>query len=353
MDRNFILALVLTALIFVGYDTLIVAPKREAIEAQRQAAAEQAAAEAEAGGVELSSVDDLVQPMVTNAPISREDALAKSPGRLSIETPQLKGSINLRGLTFDDVTLTQFRETVEPDSQQVTILTPQATGSARYLRAGVFINNKPDDGVVWQAPEGAVLTPETPVTLTRNADGIEHKAEIAVDDKFMFTVTHTVVNRTSEDITVMPYGASSQRGIPADLENFMILFEGPLSVVDGHLTERKYKKLLKNNSSVEENGTHGWVGITDKFWLGAVIPPQGQPFKTKLDARNGATPTFRALYQQDVITVPSGQGTTVSSHIFAGAKQVEVLKGYQKPVAEGGLNIDGFDRAVDWGNFFF
>ncbi len=351
MDRNFILALTLTILIFVGWDMMVVGPKREAAEAIR---AQEAAAAAEAAG-QPAGADQSLAATAPTTRLSREDALSQSAARLKIDTPEIVGSLNLRGLTFDDVTLKNYHVTYKDDSPLVTLLSPSATAGAQYLRAGLLLNGTVDNTALWEVVGDAqTLTPETPVTLRRQdtGNGIEHTVTLRVDDQFMFNVEHQVINQSGEDVTLQPYGASFQNGIPDDLKNFMILFEGPLAFVGDQLHARKYKKIL-NDGGLEATGVGGWAGITDKYWLGAVIPPQDQPFQAKLEHRPGATPLFVASYLLDPITVPNGQGTRIGANVFIGAKEVGVLRDYQKSIEKGGLNISHFDMAVDWGNFFF
>lgn len=342
------MALVLSMAIIFGYQKVILEPKQKAFEEQQAAlAAEQA------DGAKPADSDSMFEPIAQEqTPAqSRAEALAETPARLRVDTPELLGSINLTGLTFDDITLKNFRTSIKDDAPMVTILSPKTTADAQFARSGVAINGRADEGVVWSAPENAVLTPSTPVTLTRTEGDIEHRVTLSVDDKFMFTVVHTVANSGDSDVTILPYGGTYQRGIPSDLKNFRILFEGPLAIVGEELQARKYKTIL-NKGGLEESGIGGWVGITDKNWLTAAIPPQDQHFRVKIDATREAQPIFRAQYSLDPISIPAGTETSVTSHIFAGAKLVQLLRAYQKPVEKGGLGVSRFDMAVDWGHFF-
>lgn len=345
MDRNYILAIVLTALVFIGYDSLIVGPKRAAY---REAQAAAAAAPA--------TTDQATTPLdgpVPDATMTRDAAIGQTSARLPIETPQLRGSLNLTGLALDDLTLTQYRATVKPDSANIVLLSPQGVIGAQYLRAGLFVDGARDDNVIWVAPANARLTPTTPVTLTRTPrEGVTHRVTLSVDDQFMFTVTHAIDNKSGQPVDVQAYGGAFQNGVPSDLQNFMILYEGPLSVVGNQSFERKYTNIIKKGK-IEEVGTGGWVGITSKLWLSAAIPPQTAAFRATLDAQGAATPTFRSIYTLDRTTVAPGQTQEYQSYLFAGAKNVQVLRSYQRPVADGGLDIARFDWAVDWGNFFF
>lgn len=343
MDRNVILALVLSMAVFIGYDLLILEPQRREYqayqEAQKAAAAEQAAVQAA-----LPDADRLPELI---ADPNREQALTRAPGRLPIETGELRGSINLQGLVFDDLILTDYKVSLEEDADDVVLLSPASAPHAQYMRTGGRIGAERDEAVIWNAPQGAVLSEDTPVTLTRNENGIEHVVTISVDNHFMFTIEQTVRNRSSEDVTFQLYGETRQKGIPPDLKNMMILFEGPLGVVGKELFDKKYKKMV-GHADITQRGTSGWVGLTDKFWLSAAIPPQDKSFLATLSATNDAIPLFRSRYELGQEAVPAGMQITRTSHLYGGAKEVDILREYQRE-----LNISRFDWAVDWGNFSF
>lgn len=343
MDRNILVALGLSILILVGWDYYIIGPQREAAaEAQEAAAAQETPGPS--GTIEAVASD----PGFTTT-VSRDEALKEAPGRVTVDTPTMSGSLNLRGATLDDIRLKNYRETVDEDSPMVTVLSPRGATDGTFIRNGIIVNGANDATAVWNAPEGAILTPDSPVTLTRQEGTVSHQLTISVDDQFMFTTEHTVTNNGAENAALLPYGFAMQRNKPADLTNFMVLFEGIQGVTDGKLHARKYKKLDKEKNTIVEQGTGGWTGVTDKYWLAAAIPPQDKRFELKLQrVPQSATPSYRASYQLDGFYLEPGESTTVTSRMFAGAKVVETLRDYEKD-----LGISSFDKAVDWGMFFF
>ncbi|WP_370337384.1 membrane protein insertase YidC [Parvularcula marina] len=344
MDRNLILALVLSMLIIFGYQALIVGPKQKAW--KEAEAARQAAIEAQGPSAAASGNPDILAP--STAEVGREEALSTAPGRVLIKTDELEGSINLRGLVFDDLKLSEYKLTLDPDSPPMTLLSPRNSPHAQFMRSGLQINGQPDASVVWSAPQDAVLTLETPVTFTRTQGDIEHEVTISVDEHFMFTFTQTVRNGTDAPATVQGYAGAFQKGIPPDLKNMMMLYEGPVGVVQGDIIDRKYKNVLKKGP-VLKSGVGGWIGLTDKYKLAAVIPPQDMPFRADIKSDNAAvTPTFQSTYLLDPQTVPAGGELTMTSHLFGGAKEVKQLREY-----ENNLGIDRFDEAVDWGNILW
>ncbi len=51
-------------------------------------------------------------------------------------------------------------------------------------------------------------------------------------------------------------------------------------------------------------------------------------------------------------SIAPGERYALISHLFAGPKDVDLLQSYEKPAPDG-VGIWDFDRAVDWGNFWF
>ncbi|MEZ5927465.1 MAG: membrane protein insertase YidC [Parvularculaceae bacterium] len=345
MDRNLILAVALSALVLIGWELFISGPQREALQAQRPAVAEQAqmtaspAAEPELG----------VTPVA--AEMTVEEALAATPERVEIDTPNFKGSINLVGGRIDDLLLKQYHEELSDESPMIRLLSPANTEHGHYIQLGWAIGGKLAETVRWTAPEGAKLTPQTPVTLTRREGGLVFQKTFAVDDIFMFTVSQTVRNESDATQTLTPYGVVIQHSIPTGAGKYMILHEGPIAIAGKSLYERKYKKAV--TAVVDAKGDKGWAGITNKYWLAAAIPPQGEEFNLKIrNVSKTAVPTFQVAYDLSPRTLGPGETTTLTSHIFSGAKDVDILQSYEKPVEKGGLGIWDFDRAIDWGNFF-
>ncbi len=349
MDRNTLLFIVLTAAILIGWDALVIGPQRQALREQQRV--EQAAQEA-AG-------PNLTGDIVGEAPVktlSVDEALAKTAGRVAIDTPSLVGSINLDGGRIDDLSLKNYRETLDPKSAMIRLLTPREAEHGHYVEQGFVAStggeNELTEALVWTAPAGARLTPSSPVTLTARLGALVFEKTYSVDDLFVFTVKQAVRNEGATDARVTPYGLVVQRGIPEGAGKFQILHEGPLAVVDKQLLERKYKNAVKKTD--EAAGTGGWVGITNKYWLAAAAPPQDAPFKVTLkNVGTETAPIFRANYTLDERIVAAGQSIELTSHLFGGAKDVDILRAYEQPVSEGGLGVKDLDKAVDWGNFFF
>ncbi|MEL7256855.1 MAG: membrane protein insertase YidC [Pseudomonadota bacterium] len=282
------------------------------------------------------------------------EAAPEAP-RIDIETPTLKGSVSLRGGRIDDLLLKNYRETLEPDAPIVTLLSPIGSDHAYYAlfgwAPGSSLDNEavPGPNTVWQVQSGTNLTPETPLVLTwDNGDGLTFRREMQVDERSMFTVTQSVQNTGNAAATLAPYGILARHGEPDDLKNFFILHEGAISIADGELVETDYDDFepwgSQEDVALVENG---WTGFTDHYWMTALIPGQaeGTQLRTFKDA---ARNIYQTNIQQRTATLEPGQDMSVTTRLFAGAKEWDTIRNYQNN--EG---VEKFLDSIDWGWFFF
>jgi YidC/Oxa1 family membrane protein insertase len=367
-NKNLILAIALSLAVLLGWQYFYAAPEAER---QRQLAQQQQstqvnpnapnppASPSQAGGAS-PTVPGTV-PSTPAAPVieSREAALARTK-RVPIDTPAIAGSINLRGGRIDDVALKNYRETVDPRSPNIILLSPEGTQNPYYAEFGWAATQGvavPNATTEWTA-EGGRLTPSTPVTLTwDNGQGQIFRRIISVDDKFMFTVKSTVENRGGSPVDVRPYSLVSRHGKPTTL-GYYVLHEGLIGYIgDNGLQEYKYDAIDKETpaagSTVSEkkwdNVQGGFLGITDKYWAAAVIPDQAQTYQGAFTSQQSqAGRTYHAIVQGTPQTVQANGNVETTQRFFAGAKEVATVDSYQD-----NLGIKNFDRLIDWGWFYF
>ena len=130
------------------------------------------------------------------------------------------------------------------------------------------------------------------------------------------------------------------------MTNFFILQEGPIALIGGKKKDIKYSG-LKKKKTVTETGDSGWVGLTDKYWLSANIPPQSKPMTTTFAYRLiNDVEVYESAYALDAITLTPGTTIQSKGHIFVGAKDRDVLLNYQNNEEFG---IAYMERAIDWG----
>ncbi len=271
--------------------------------------------------------------------------------RVTLESTQLRGSISLKGGQIDDIILKSYRQTTDPNSDPIRLLAPIGSTKAYYAEHGWIPGDKsisvPGSDTLWKAA-GRRLGPEAPLRLTwDNGQGLRFTRIIAVDENYMFTITQRVQNRGSKAVTLTPYGLINRTGTP-QISGFYILHEGPLGVFNEKLEELDYSDLV-DARQIDKTSQGGWIGITDKYWLTALIPDQ----KAKMTARflhwqAGKVDKYQVDYVGVPLRIAPGGRAEAQSHVFAGAKKLDLLTGYSK-----NLDIFLFDRAIDFGWLWF
>jgi YidC/Oxa1 family membrane protein insertase len=360
-NRNFILAIVLSIGVLFGWQYFFV-PKHPPQAPMTQTAQQQqpqvvpGPPQPHAEGEALAPTPGGIgQPTVAPQTIAqtRGEVLAATP-RVAIDTPSIKGSINLKGGRIDDVVLKKYRETVDPSSPNVVLLSPSGSPHPYYVEHGWVADagNEvavPTPDTLWKAESGGPLTSSAPVTLTYdNGKGLVFTRTIGIDDNYMFTVTDAVANAGSEAVTLYPFGLVSRLGMPQN-QAYYILHEGLIGVVDGSLEQITYKKAIAQQQPATQ-AKSGWLGITDKYWAATVVPEQGKDFEARLWATSGAPGAehFQSDYRMGGVSVPAGGKAETKGYVFAGAKEVNLVDRYATTYA-----IPKFDLLIDWGWFYF
>ncbi|TNC65159.1 membrane protein insertase YidC [Rubellimicrobium roseum] len=331
---------------------------------------------------EAVAAPDAGEAGAVDADIAEEGAGAVTEAaRVAIDTPSVTGSLSLQGARLDDLSLKGYRVTLD-SPELVQLLTPAGSEFPYYVvngwtaGEGVAADAVPGPDTVWTLASGApapapepeaaadgeaattdlvaTLTPEAPVTLTwDNSQGLVFTREIAVDEKFMFTVTDTVANSGEAAVTLSPYAFIARDGREETPANF-ILHEGVVRMSDGELQEIDYPDLVDldpaedgSRQEVVPVSENGWVGFTDKYWMTTIIPEPGTDFRSVARYLPGSE-TYQTLARKDAQTVAPGASLTYGTMVFAGAKEWETIRAYQND-----LGIDRFIDSIDWGWFFF
>jgi YidC/Oxa1 family membrane protein insertase len=350
--RNLFLAIALSVLVMAAWQYFYAGPlyQREH-QAQLQASNPVAKSEAPAPGAPLPATALPGAPAATAAETVSQ-VLGASP-RVAIDTPSLGGSIDLKGGKIDDIILKDYRETIDPKSPLIRLFSPPGAPDAYWAETG-FVSpggaKTPNLDTVWTA-DSKTLTSERPVLLTwDNGAGLVFKRVIAVDDKYMFTITDSVVNSGGASASVQPFALILRHGKP-NVAGYSVLHEGFVGVIgDGGVQEVTYAGIEKDTGKVRAfKGDGGWLGFTDKYWGSAVIPEQTAPIAARFSASGSVQPVD---YQADFLgaeqTVAPGAAFETTTRVFAGAKEVSTIDNYASK-----LGIKKFDLMIDWGWFYF
>jgi YidC/Oxa1 family membrane protein insertase len=374
--KNTILAVVLSILVIVGWQYFVGYPQ---MERQRQEAQLKQQSQPQPGspqsGAQPSPQPNGAQPATPEVPgtprsgapstqaqtASRERVITSSP-RIAIETPGLGGSIDLKGGRVDDLTLTQYREQIDPNSPPIVLFSPSGAPDAFYAEFGWVpaagtSAAMPGPDTVWKQQGSGALGVGRPVTLTYdNGQGLVFTRTIAVDEHYLFTIRDDVANNSGSAVTLFPYALISRHGTP-QVQGYYILHEGLIGVMgDQGLQEETYKK-IEEKKSVTWDVTNAWLGITDKYWAATLLPDTDAKVRARFSAGEAdGLKTYQTDYLLQPQTIAPGASGSANARLFAGAKEVSVV-GIDFPLGPGGYNqalhLNHFDLLIDWGWFYF
>lgn len=350
-SRNTIIFVVIAGLILLAYSFFVIEPQAKAKRAAQQAAA----AEKTVQGTTVATAAPGDAPTAVAFTTDRTAALAGGGARVPIRTSTVTGSLSLTGARIDDLFLTKYRQTVDRNSPAVELFRPEGMEHA-YLAMFFWVGDNVPGGVPnrntpWRLTEGSTLTPTTPVTLTwDNGAGLRFTRRISIDDQYLFTVQDTVANFGAQPIALTPAGRVERQGVPNDPRN-QILHEGAIGTFgsEGSYATKQlnYKAWAKKPAQYDSTG--GWAGITDKYWLSALIPQQNEKVRTSFGITDAGSRDIHAVSMMgEQRTIAPGRQITETQRLFAGAKRNEILKAY-----EAELHLPRFIYAIDWGFLFF
>jgi len=344
--RNLIIFGVVSILLWFAYDHFVLSPKMEAIRAAQEVA------KTEAVKIQANAGMNLEAERPRNEIIAGDNGRSN---RVTVDNDFIDGSINLTGARLDDLSLKNYFKTVER-LEEVNVLSPANAPFPKYIEHGWVTNDAsikvPDAKSQWKQIAGDVLAPGKPVQLEwKNNQGLTFRQVISVNSDYAFTVVNRVMNNSGKDVTLYPYSLAVRRGLPEDFEGRFIVHEGPMGYFGDDFVEKDYGK-MKKEPKIEQSATGGWVALSTKNWLTALVPDQSQQSKFRMTYTKGARDSIKDRYQSDVMgpamIAPTGGMIESKMNFFTGAKKLNLLQKYEK---EWGMSH--FDLAVDFGLFYF
>ena len=325
-------------------------------------------AEQPAPGTAPPSLDQVAPSADAPAQAELGQAGIASP-RIQIESPRLSGSIARLGGRIDSITLLDYREEADAESPNIVLLQPRDATRPYFADFGWITAAQgiplPQPDTLWAADKSTVA-PGRPVTLRwDNGAGLQFTRKIDIDENFVFTVTQSVLNTTGAPLALTPYSRIARFSDATEsilpFKPLFIFQDGALGIFGDDYREADYDDMRDAYDSAVANpragqdyhydATGGWLGLTDKYWLVALIPDQQVPFRGSFEyvpVDNGQADSFQTIYEAEALTVNPGQSVSLTSHLFTGAKEISLLDDYEES-----LGADRLDLSVDFGPAWF
>ncbi len=274
-----------------------------------------------------------------------------SDSRVKISTKHINGSISLKGLRFDDITLADYRRDISDNSPEVELLSPSNTKTGYFVETGWHSEfsgtTLPDQNTIWKASSN-ILEEGQPVTFTwKNNDNIEFIVTVKIDQNYMFSIEQNIINNSPKPIALRPYGIINRIYTATESSN-SILHEGLIGAISDKLEDATYENIKDKKTKHFDAGRVNWIGITDKYWLTALIPDKNLEYSSNFSY---GVVAGQDRYQVDFLgpqqVIEPGKKLTVNNLLFTGAKKVNLLDDYSTE-----YDIKLFDRAIDFGIFY-
>ena len=342
--RNLVAAISLSMAVLIGYQLLFVDPKKDQIIQENVVN-------------NLSDNSNIPIPSNDNSltVTSENDKTEKTKNvpRVLLNSNETSGSISLKGARIDDITLTQYRETLDADSSLINLLLKSNEKNPYFIEHGWSSPDGlkvPNGKTLWKSSKN-LLSPDTSITLSwDNGEGIIFYQDISVDDTFMFTINQRVKNNTNNAVTLYPYGLIRRTGEP-ETTKFFVLHEGPLGVFDGTLSEKSYEDLAESGQkgiNIKPVESGGWTGLTDKYWMTALLPDQNEKYSFTYRYLNSSGGQYQTDFLGKAVKIQAKSEGNFLSRTFAGAKRLALFDDYEER-----FNVKHFDLAIDFGWFYF
>ena len=334
-SKNVLMAVVLSTIVLVFWATFFEPPVNEIQNENNKITKKD-----QSSTPSIEEVDEIKK-------ISRDQAI-KGIERIKLENKNILGSISLEGGVIDDIVFKNYKENLNGD-ENVVFLNPKSSNDGYYIEtgwaaSGSEVLNLPVDSTIWTVKGNNYLSPNNPVVLEwNNNEGLIFQKKIELDDEFLFKITQKIKNNSKNSYQFFPYGQIT-RNIKPEVTPIYILHEGFLGVFGDELKEMDYEDVEKEKYTT--NNSKGWLGITDKYWLTALVPEKGKNFKSEFLFKDDK---YKAnfIIKDPVILNPGSSAESIINS-FVAAKEVSVIDNYANK-----LGIEKFDLAIDWGWFYF
>lgn len=337
---NLVSAIVLSVVIIFGWQHFFEKPRLEKLANQQKAYNQQVKAIKEEG-----------KKAAAVTVVERDEAIVASP-RIAIKSELLSGSISLKGIRFDDLTLLKYRQGLDIGSPPVALFSPSNSKSSYFAEIGWWSNDKgityPDSSTVWTSNNSKLIAGGEVNLQWVSPENVTFKVSIALDDNYMFSIKQSTENNSGRPISTQYYGLINRVYEEQKDRMVNILHQGMIGVVNGELQEYSYDTIKDEKRESFTSNTIDWLGITDKYWLAAFIPDKVEQYSANY---NYAIKSGRDKFQADFISssklIESGGSFGLTHHLFAGPKKVKLLDKYESQ-----YKIKLFDRAIDFGWFY-
>lgn len=262
---------------------------------------------------------------------------------LELQNASMKVKISTRGGLVESVRLKKYNESAvrqrEIPLQPIELLSqPQRPYyiSVTYNGHNIVANENSN----WQ------LHPTETNSLELKSEALNFKRTFFLDktkiltnieDDYTITVIDRITNTSDRTLNINKSVGIFRRD--PKIYNYAVVHEGAIINTDHTVKEIKYEKIKNGDTYLNSQ----WFGFTDKYWLCAIL---NKSENTNVNF-SSSVKNYRLSTAENEISIKPGESLDLTYTFFTGPKDINVLNQYAEK-----LNLDKFDRAIDFGWFF-
>ncbi len=269
--------------------------------------------------------------------------------RVAVRNEYVAGSINLVGAQIDDLVLLKYKQTLDKNSPDVVLMSPEKTRDNYFTSLGW--RDEANSGIelpgpltLWTTNKKSIGPKEELILTWVNKQNKKFTLRIYLDEHYLFHIKRKVQDLNTglplENLQMYVNISRASRKLSGDS---MILHEGVVGVIGDRLKEVTFSS-LKKDKVVNYDQQTSWLGFSDKYWLVVGIPMDNS---SRVVRGKAAYQSEKADFQVEMIE-QFMRSSDRGIGLFIGAKQLDLLEKYSKE-----YNVPLFDRAVDFGMLYF
>ncbi|OAG27614.1 membrane protein insertase YidC [Thermodesulfatator autotrophicus] len=301
MERNVIIAVILSMLVIVGYQLLFPTPKP------------QKKVETASNQLESNKKAEFPQQAVIPEQKDYQDIR-----HIKVNTSLFKADITEAGARFTHFKLLKYKKTLDPDSPPVDLINSPKFGLpveiyptlAPRLAISPYKADKLELNLAEKKNGNIIFEP-----VIKNPLVIEKDYSFK-DGSYLLNLNVKIKNPTDKTISDNILFRMVSHPV-AKLDRYV--FRGPAYSHNGLYEEVKLKDEL-----IEYQGALDWVGYGDPYFLMAIIPPAGNDWRVTFRRLEGKTD--EVILWTPKITLAPNEEKEIDLKLYFGPKSLEELK---------------------------
>jgi len=335
MDKRTILAFILSFIILIGW-SIIFKPDQKQAPVEKDVRADQ---KAESVAERQEAPSPPPSPPVSQASVKELSVKpAASEKEIVIDTPLYRAVFSNAGPTIRSFKLKQYRETTDPTSPLIDLVSLKQDMGDFLLMAFDNHGASKKETTVFQADQDKIQlgpgeSPKGIVFRTVTPDGLSIVQTFRFyPNHYKIDVNMEVANDSGSSVEGVFRG--SLRAMPPENNGGYYAFVGFALLLNNDLEEVKVKDPSEEKSL---RGPIGWVAYENNYFMAAIVPDT--PSEGTFTGRHLSSGILEGTYLHPPISIPPSERKSYRYELYLGPRDLGILKDFGKRL----------DRAINFG----